>query len=156
MNFYHSDIFSSEWWISITGMNINHSDEFLFQWGIFINEFLFLSSILTIIQSKPQPEFWLSLAQLSLSLFFLRSFGWIAIELMEFEMKWDFYLDSVPRLGWVPFKKSDNWDKYTAVLVNDHNKKFLHDWNVVKLGLSFGRSVRGKIEMQDIMNSLNI
>lgn len=62
MNFHHSDIFSSEWWISITGMNINHSDEFLFQWGIFVKEFLFLSSILTIIQSKPQPEFWPSSA----------------------------------------------------------------------------------------------
>ena len=62
MNFHHSDIFSSEWWISITGMNINHSDEFLFQWRIFVKEFLFLSSILTIIQSKPQPEFWPSSA----------------------------------------------------------------------------------------------
>ena len=78
MNFHHSDIFSSEWWISITGMNINHSDEFLFQWGIFVTEILSLSSILTIIQSKPQPQFWLSSAQLSLSLFNFKFRFWFS------------------------------------------------------------------------------
>ena len=66
MNVHQSDEFSSECWMIINMKRFHQSVEFSSKVSIFINSSI--SSVLTVLQSVPQPQFRLSMAQLSLSL----------------------------------------------------------------------------------------